>query len=811
MKKVLFEIILFCLPIATFAQINLSTSEQKIFQNNIPSKVTFSGYITDKKGMPLFGASILIHDLKIVVATDKNGFFVTSKFPPGKYLVEISFVGYASLIETINFNSNITSTFILQESVAEHESVTVTGVASASKLKQSAQPVSIVKKTDLLQTISTNIIDALGKKVTGFSSISTGPAIAKPVIRGLGYNRIVVINDGVRQEGQQWGDEHGIEIDESSIQKAEVIKGPASLMYGSDAMAGVINFLTNVPVEQGTIKGNIGYSFLDNNGLENINGNIAGHIKSGFNFNAYGTYKSAKDYENKYDGRVFNSRFNERNFGGYIGLNKSWGFSHLLISNFDQKTGIIEGERNVTNGNFLIYSGTPNERDATNDELNSRSLFIPYQHIKHFKISSDNNISLGKSRLTVNIGFQRNQRLEFGDYTTPNTPQLYFDLKTVTYNIQYHLPTTNGWKTSLGLNGMQQQNQNKAEEVLIPAYKQFDAGLFFFTKKTFNKLTLSGGLRADTRNINGSELKEGTTIKFSSFNKNFTNISGSAGITYEANKQLTLKANIARGYRAPSVAELSSNGVHEGTYRYEYGDNNLSTETSLQFDAGLDYSTEHFNISVNTFYNSINNFIYYRKLEAIAGGDSIVITPNGPVTGFKFSQANAALYGFEIKLDIHPHPLDWLHFENSFSLVNGTFSQTIEGTNKLPFIPAPHLQSELRGDFKKMGNSFKNIYLKFEMDNVSKQDKIFSAYHTETATNGYTLLNIGAGSDVMNKNKKLLSIYLGLNNITDVAYQNHLSRLKYTAINNATGRIGVYNMGRNFSAKIIVPFNFPTK
>jgi iron complex outermembrane receptor protein len=809
MKLILLFFLTAVFNTSSFAQKNLAFGYK---ESVLPGKSILSGKVIDAKtGTGLQGATIFIHDIKVTAVSAADGSFSTTKFPSGKYLVEVSFIGYSTVIEHIDLTNDAIKDFMLSESVAEHEGVTVTGVGSATKLKQSAQPVTIVKRTDLLQTTSTNIIDALGKKVAGFTSLSTGPAISKPIIRGLGYNRVVVINDGMRQEGQQWGDEHGIEVDDNSIQKAEVIKGPASLMYGSDAMAGVVNLLTNVSVEQGTIKGNLGYGFIDNNGLNNFSGNIAGNLKNGFNWNVYGTYNSAQDYQNKYDGRVFNSRYNERNLGGYIGINKSWGFSHLLISNFNQHIGLVEGERDIATGNFLVFGGTTNEREANNEELNSRFLFTPYQHINHFKISSDNNFSIGKGRLAVNIGFQENKRLEFGDADNPTKENLFFDLKTITYNFQYHFADKNGWKTSIGINGMQQQNRNKAEEVLIPEYNQFDAGIFIYTKKTFNKLTLSGGIREDYRKVKTDQFMEGTDLKFAAFSKNFSNTSGSIGLAYEATKQLTLKFNIARAYRAPSVAELSTNGIHEGTNRYEYGDNNLKTETSLQLDAGVEYNAEHISFAVNAFYNNINNYIYYRKLEGINGTDSIVITPDGPATAFKFSQANAALYGFELKFDIHPHPLDWLHFENSFSFVAGTFNQSFEGTNKLPFIPAPKLQSELRGDFKKLGNTLKNFYLKLEMENIAKQNNIFYAYNTETATDGYTLFNIGTGTDINSKNKKLFSIYLALNNITDIAYQNHLSRLKYTAINNVTGRQGVFNMGRNFSAKIAVPLDFKFK
>jgi len=574
------------------------------------------GFITGKvidaaTNKPLTGASVFIHEAKTGTVTKEDGTFTTPAVPSGKYLVEISFQGYESIIETIEIKGTVTRNFSLKTTYAEHENVTVTGVASAVKTKQSVQPVSIVKKADLLKEASTNIIDALTHTVPGLNALSTGPAIAKPVIRGLGYNRLVVINDGIRQEGQQWGDEHGIEIDEYSIQKAEVLKGPASLMYGSDAMAGVVNFITNTPVEQGMLKANITGGFTDNNKLYNISGNVAANHANGFNWNVFGTYKSAASYHNAYDGYVLNSGFNERNVGGYIGLNKHWGYTHLIISNFDQKIGMIEGARDSATGKFTIYPETPLERIATDAELKSRNLFTPYQHIQHFKMATDNNISIGKDRLNVLVAYQHNQRREFGDPLNYNNPDLYFNLQTVNYNVQYHVADNNGWRTSFGVNGMYQQSRNLASEVLIPEYNQFDAGVFVFTRKTFNNnFTLSGGVRYDNRNLHSMYYNDGTGVKFSDFTKSFANISGSAGVSYEASKAVVLKFNVARGFRAPSVAELSSNGAHEGTNRYEYGDVHLQSETSLQFDAGIEVNTEHISLNVATFYNYINHYIF---------------------------------------------------------------------------------------------------------------------------------------------------------------------------------------------------------
>lgn len=770
-------------------------------------KISLTGKITDEKtGEPLAGATIYFPDDRIGAASNANGLYRIDNIPDGHHVVEVSYSGYATVVEHLELYSNTTKDFALSPVITENQAVVVTGVSSATSVRKSPIPVATLRRTDLLQNPSTNIVDALSR-IPGVSQLSTGPAISKPIIRGLGYNRVVTINDGVRQEGQQWGDEHGIEIDELSIARAEVLKGPASLMYGSDAMAGVVNFITNVPVPEGTLKGNIISNYQSNNGLFGINGNLAGN-KNGLNWNVYGTYKDAGNYRNKYDGRVLNSAFNEKNFGGYIGVNKSWGFSHLIVSRFDQHLGLVEGDRDDATGKFILYAGTPLEHIATDAELDERSPLIPQQHIVHYKVTSDNSFVMGKSRLKVNLAFQDNLRQEFGNPEDPSEKELFFDLKTFSYNLQWQLPEKNEWHTTIGVAGMQQGNKNKGAEALIPDYDLFDVGAFVFTQRFFKKATLSGGLRFDNRSVNGKAMDDGGTPKFDAFHRNFSNVSGSVGISYEPADFLTLKANIARGFRAPTLAELGSNGAHEGTNRYEYGDQQLSSENSWQFDAGVEVNYEHFNIGIAAFYNRINNFVFYRKLLATGGGDSTVNVDGEDITAYQFGQHNAALSGIEANFDIHPHPLDWLHFENSISFVRGKFSEEIDGTDNLPLIPATKLTSELRANFKKAGKSLSNLYFRFNAEHTFDQDKPFYGYGTETATNGYTLLNAGAGADFMSHKKTLFSLHLSLLNIADVAYQNHLSRLKYTDVNNATGRQGVFNAGRNFSIKLNIPLDF---
>lgn len=760
--------------------------------------------VNETTGEVLPGATIYLHDLKRGTVADANGLFHLKEIPAGTHLMEVSFAGFTNFIESIQLNESLEKIFSLKPAVTEHNEVVVTGVAAATSLKRIPTPAVIIKKQDLLSGASANIIEAITKK-PGISLLGTGPAVSKPVIRGLGYNRVVVIHDGLRQEGQQWGDEHGIEIDEYSIQKAEILKGPSSIMYGSDAIAGVINFVTQTPMAEGTISGSFLSNYQSNNQFRGLFGTIGGN-KKGFSFNAYASVKAAGDYKNKYDGYVFNSKFRELNAGVSAGVNKKWGYSHWVFSHFNQRLGLVEGERDA-NGNFLKFGGTPLEAVAADNDFTNTKPFIPYQHIIHQKLVSDNSFYAGKGKLNFNIGVQQNQRMEYGEAEEPGTKELFFDLKTLNYNLQYHAPSKNNGRFSVGVAGMNQSNTNKGEEAIIPDYNINDIGAFIFTQKKIEKLNLSGGLRFDHRNLQGKELLEGTAIKFQSFTRNFSNVSGSAGFTYELPKGLLLRLNVARGFRAPNMAELASNGAHEGTNRYEVGNNNLRSEVSFQADAGFEWNTEHISLNAALFHNNINNYIFIEKVTSLTGGDSLITVDGEQLYVFRFVQQNAGLYGMEVSFDVHPHPLDWLHIENSFSYVRGLLQNEVEGNKNIPFIPAARLLSELRVDlFKHKNYSLRNSYFELELDHNFQQQKVFTAFNTETATPSYTLLNAGLGTDVYTNNQKRFSLFFVIQNITNIAYQNHLSRLKYAGENLVTGRAGVFNMGRNFSIKLHIPF-----
>ncbi len=795
------------IPILVLGWICLMSFLSPIFAQNTKqvsstkSRYILQGRVTDQAtGQVLQGANIYFPDLKKGVVTNDKGVYQI-ELPTANYLVEASYIGYAISTKTIELKSNQEQNFTLNHTAVESTNVTVTSFLRATSAKRTPTPITILKKEDLFKGASTNFIDALSK-TPGVTQLSTGPAISKPVIRGLGYNRVVMLNDGVRQEGQQWGDEHGIEIDEYNVARTEVLKVPASIIYGSEALSGVINVVSNVPVAEGAIRGNVFSNYQTNNNLLGTHFDLAGN-KNGIVWGINASTKKASDYKNKYDGYVFNSKFNELNGGGFLGIEKQWGYSHLIINQFSQKLGMIEGERNAS-GAFIKQVAGQSSVEATTSDFSSTTPTVPYQYIRHTKYILDNSINWGTGRLKANIAYQRNQRQEFGNIDLPSEKSLYFDLGTLNYSFQYLLPEKNNWKHTIGVNGMQQENKNRGVEALIPEYKSVELGLFFYTQKRAGALTMSGGARIDKKGIEFNQLLSNNHVS-----KDYGAMAGSFGLTYEAGKDLVIKFNVARGYRAPNLSELGSNGAHEGTNRYEYGNANLASEKSLQFDVGAEWSDEHVSFAGSVFYNQVTDYIFYQKLEAKKGGDSVIIDANhNPFFAFAYRQQNAHLVGAEFNVDIHPHPIDGLHIENTFSYVRGQFAKAIDGSNNLPNIPSLRWISELRYELDNNADHLKNTYLSVQIDNVSAQDNPFTGYNTETVTPAYHLINLGVGTQVTKKGKQLCSLSLVAQNLGDVAYQNHLSRLKYTAENLATGRMGVYNMGRNFSLKLNVPLQF---
>lgn len=651
--------------------------------------------------------------------------------------------------------------------------VTVQGIAGVQRMKDASSPFMVVSPKQLHQSLGTNLVDAVGH-LPGLSQISTGVGISKPVIRGLGYNRVVVVDQGIRQEGQQWGDEHGLEVDEEGVHSVEVLKGPASLMYGSDAMAGVMILHPEHTLQEGTMQVKVGSQYQTNNGLYDYHVGFAGNVK-GIVWNWHFLDKAAHAYKNKLDGYIPGTWFKERDVQGMLGLNRSWGHSWLRFSRVSFTPGITEGD--------LV---------GTDFGSHSYSIAAPYQKVLHYKAISDNAWYFGNGTLKAIIGYQQNYRRE---YEEEEEPELAMRLHTVNYDIKYLHTLPHDWKLSAGIGGMWQRNMNQGEEYLIPDHRLFDFGIFATAEWQYQRWHFSGGARFDNRHLKSYALEEDGDLRFEALRKNFTGATGSLGAVWNVTDNLNLRLNVARGFRAPTMSELASNGVHEGSIRYELGNAELVPEKSTQMDFGLDYTSHYVSLQVSLFSNWINDFIFSARLPYATDG----------FRTYQYRQGDARLMGGEVSVDVHP--FNPLHIENAFSYVRGVqLHQSGDGRN-LPMMPAPKWTCDVRYEFPDLLKGYaKRTFLSAGMECNLRQSKYYAVDDTESATPGYAIFNISAGTDLHLFGHNCIEIAFSCQNLFDKAYQPHLYRLKYIDTSLAD-RQGLSAMGRNFCFKVNIPID----
>lgn len=801
-----------------------------------PGTGTLTGKITDKKdGSTLIGVTVFVPDLKIGGNTNADGKYTLSHLPKGIYLVQVSYVGYASISQKVDFSKTTVLNFQLQASSIEMSEVVVTGVSRATEIKRSPIPLVAISKTFIEEHAAAgNVIDEIAN-LPGVSAVTTGPNVSKPFIHGLGYNRVVTLEDGIRQEGQQWGDEHGVEVDQNSIDRVEVIKGPASLAYGSDAIGGVVNLITASPVADGKILGSVQGNYGTNNGLIGGSFNLQGNT-NGFVWGTVLSTKEAMDYQNQHDGRVYATNFKENDARVMFGLNKSWGYSYLNASIFDDEQAIPDGSRDSVTRQFTkqVTDADLTRPIVNYGDLNSYNIPTLHQHVQLYRIYDNSSFALGDGTLLVNLGYQYSHRREFTHPTNADIPGLNLQLTTYTYDVKYNFDILKDYETSVGVNGMYQSNTlGYCTAFPIPAYHQFDIGPFFILKKSFGKLDVVAGARYDTRSFTGEAEYIDTAVKyyptvytgnnptgtpnvinhFNALSKTFSGASGSFGATYNFSRSFLLKANIARGFRAPSIAELSANGPDPGSQIYHIGNSSFKPEFSVQEDFGAFLTVPDFTASVELFNNDIQNYIFQ---EQVLDANGQPVLTQGYNT-FTYVQSKARIKGGEINLDIHPYK--WMHFENSLSLTYGenlgTGGTVPDSLKYLPFIPPLHTHSELRGSFNKGFAYFKNTYVSVGLDHFDPQTRFFSAYGTETYTAGYNLIGAGFGGDIVNKaGNAIIKIFVEGTNLANVNYQSNMSRLKYFDNANpgpAVTTPGIFNMGRNISFRVIIPFDVSGK
>jgi iron complex outermembrane receptor protein len=815
---------------------------------------SLSGNVIDSTNRrAIQGASVYLPQLKLGATTDIKGNYKIAPLPKGIYKVELHMLGYATVMKKITINGNETLDFAVVVSSTVLNEVVITSLGNRMIIQQAPVPVSVVTHDMLTQQASNNVIDAIAKQ-PGVDQVSTGPGVGKPEINGLGYNRVLTLMDGERQEDFQWGDEHGVLIDPYAVYSAEIIRGPASLQYGANAVGGVVSFKSQpLPEQSGTIQGSYQSEFQTNNGLIGNSLDLAGN-NHGLKWDIRGSYEAAHCYQDPHDGYVWSTAFDQSNVRGVLELDKSWGYSRLTASFLHRQIEIPDGNRDSATGQFEFdvplnaqyingqyVPGSGQIYPTKANFLSYNPNISPYQVLYHDEVWWQNSINVGNGKIAADIGFTESIRHEID---TGNVGEENMVVHDIPYNIRYQVENFGtGMKLTTGFNGMYEFENNYPEpappytgDFEIPNYHLFDIGGYGILEKDFKKLTLSGGLRYDLRTINGQAMylsnyatpaqeivPAGTPVayeQFPPFNQTYTGFSGSIGATYQLPEHNYLKANIARSYRAPAINELTANELDPSNV-FKIGDPNLKAEQGYEVDVAYGNNGKDINFEVDGFYNHISNFIFADRIASASGGDSMQL--GAPV--YKYAGDNTAiLAGATAYFNIHPSSVKWLEWKNGFTYIYSFLPGQTDSTQHIPFTPAPRLTSEIKFKLSDKSSSIlRGSYIMFGLEHDWAQNNIYSALYNELPSLAYTLYNAGIGTNFVNpKTKRVLcTLIINCTNLFNIAYIDHLSRPQYFwAYNSAENPTnfgaqaavvtqrneGIFNMGRNVGFKVIFPF-----
>lgn len=734
-----------------------------------------SGTILNKETeQPIIGATIYIPELEKGKITDFDGRFSFETLPAKNYNLVISFLGFTTKTVAVELPLTQPLKIFMKPSAIEMEQIII---STPFHQLQSENVMKVARESiqDLSKSGAMNLSSGISE-IAGVSTITTGTGIGKPVIRGLSSNRVLVFTQGVRLENQQFGGEHGLGLNASGIESVEVIKGPASLLYGSDALGGVLYFNPEKYAPADSTQVDIKTSYFTNTlGLESNVGLKTSLQK--IKFLIRGNYATHSDYKTGTGNRASNTRFHELDLKTGIGYQNNYYKGDLRYNFTGSKIGI------------------PEEGDG---QSVSKNIEIPFQDVSNHILSLDNTFYLDNSSIDLTLGYLFNNRKEFEGQHHHHEPHeeyeesheeehgasvhegeasLEMNLETLNYDAKYHLPLMGNFESIAGIQGMFQTNKNFGEEILIPNAKTSDFGIFATTHYHLPQIDLQAGLRYDTRSLE-SEASGilGGEHYIPKIDRNFNSYNGALGVKFNLFEVITSRLNLATGFRAPNLAELTSNGVHHGSNRYEIGTPDLKNEQNYQVDLALEFSSEHVELFANAFYNKINNYIYLEPTGKIME----------EVPVFNYVQNDAYLYGGEAGIHLHPHPLDWLHVESSYEMVVGKQSNG----SYLPLIPAHSLLNTIRVEFKEHEWVF-DSYGFISLRSTFGQQKI-STFETPTAA--YNLLSAGLGG-TFNLGPNTLQLMLSGTNLFNKTYFSHLSRLKQN---------GIPNMGRNVSLSVKV-------
>jgi iron complex outermembrane receptor protein len=743
-------------------------------------------YDTDKKTIPF--AILTLQELSVRTYSDSEGKYNFTSIPEGEYHISVTLDGYSNKTVKINIDSILINLdIIMVKSLFETPTIDVTGSFTPVDISNSTFSVSSISARTLSKVRNENIAMTI-QNIPGINNFSTGNSIGKPVIRGMTSQSVLVVQDGVKHESQQWGDEHAPEISLFDLDRIEILRGPASLMYGADGIGGVINIISK-PIQFSNFKKPVIYGNFDFNGFsmnkEAVANLMIGYGLTNFGIKGFAGYRKGGNIVTPEGELIINTPEGEDIIqGGVLSNTNNREFEGGVKIGYKGSFGILSAAYQNFNRELQLYENPSEDPDAT-----------PNQKLVTNHFETTGNIYFNKNlQLEPVLSYETQSRKEFESIQEKsiNESSLNLLLKTLTVDLKLNHNITDIISGSAGLSLETQNNQTLGEEKLIPNFSSYDFGIYLMEKMEIKHFTFSMGGRYDIKNENIKETifetdKEGNPSKVISPNDlNFNSFSGSAGLVYKPMDQIDIFTNIGSGWRPPSEFDLYADGIHEGTRRYDVGliaqDSllNPEPERSLNFDLGTRIRTRYVNAEISFFRNQVNNFIYPSPTGITDSASGFQI--------YDITQASSSFIGYEYNIQIQP--AEWIIFTFLGDFVKTRNDQTLQ---PLPYTPPAKNILSVKFQKQNLGSLY-NPYFNFSAKIVSAQNEVDPL---ETASPGYTLLEAGLGCDFI-LSKAIASLDLSVTNISNVKYTDHLSRYRYYAMAPARG----------FNLKVTVPFQF---
>ena len=743
-------------------------------------------------------ATVELQSTEKRVVAEGNGFFEIRGLCKGTYIVIVRFVGYQTLQKEVVVNGTTEMDFELVPDVTDLEEVTVEG--------QKAEEVATLKslslqKDDLFKKSG----ESLGKALSGLSGVNmlqTGPNIAKPVIHGLHSNRILILNNGIRQEGQQWGQEHAPEIDPFVATNLQLIKGAAAVKYGSDAIGGVI--LVNPPdlPRSPGLSGSLNAVGNSNNGLFTGSAMLEGGVEGleGFGWRLQGSYKKAGDAKAP-DYRLTNTGTLERNFSIGLGYHKESGGFEVFFSSFDAEIGVLRSAHigNLTDLERAIGSERPLFiRDFSYDINN------PRQRIKHELLKLNGHVTLDNlGDVSVQYGLQRNIREEYdirrGGRST--IPALSLELITHTLELDLDMKPIGPIKGDIGASFLFQGNSNNPEtgiRPLIPNFDNWTAGAHAIGRYVQNRYELELGVRYDYKHYLVKRFDNNNNLLTPEYD--FSNVTGSAGVILFLPSDWVFRTNVGTAWRAPHINELFSGGLHHGSAAVEIGNDQLDTEKAVKLISSLEKVSSRYDINIAAYYNYIRDYIYLRP-------ENVELTIQGAFPLFSYTQTDASFIGFDA--DVNYHLTDQVDLTGKLSLIRAE-----DEVNNGPLINIPTNRMSAGITYNFQDGRLKEPYVSFLVDAVDQQrnaprvvtiaeileanqqntdlfDQDKTVFDYLAPPEGYVNIGLSTGFKIPVRENEI-AVYASVENVFNNSYRDYMNRLRYYSD----------EMGRNFSIKL---------